>query len=140
MKKLIFSLLLLFCLPCVAQVANQFGTPLPSTAQTALTVNSTDQSNFNYKGGHFIITVTAYTSGTYTPHIQGKDPSTGQYYDILVGSGISAIGTNVIKIYPGIGTSANAASPDILPSVWRVQLIGTSTPAMTIQVDAFLDL
>lgn len=140
MKKLLFSLLLLFCLPCAAQVANQFTTVLPATAQTGATVNSPAQQNFNFRGAHFVIYVSAYTSGTYTPHIQGYDAVSGQWYDILVGTGITAIGETIIKVYPGIAGTANAAANDILPTTWRVQLIGTSTPAMTISVGAFLEL
>jgi hypothetical protein len=140
MRKMLFSLLLFCCLPCMAQVANQFETVLPAIAQTAATVNSPTQQNFNFRGGHFVVYVSAYTSGTYTPHIQGYDAISGQWYDILVGTGISAIGENVVKIYPGISGTTNVAANDILPSVWRVQLIGTSTPAMTISVGVFLEL
>jgi len=139
--KYIIALLCFVCsLASAQQITNTTYTPLPSALQTAATVNSGVQQNANYRGGHFIINVSSYNIGTYTPHIQGLDPVSGNWYDILVGPGISAIGTTIIKVYPGIGASTNAASPDILPLNWRVQLIGTSTPSMTISVDAYLEL
>lgn len=132
--------LLLFASIAHAQTINTTAIPLVSTAQTATTVNSVDQSNLVALGGHFVVNVSAFTSGTYTPHVQGKDPVSGAYYDILVGPAIGATGTTILKVYPGIGAIANAASPDILPLTWRVQLIGASTPSMMISVAVYLDL
>lgn len=122
-----------------AQVSNTTYQPLPQNTYTATTVNSMDQTNNNYKGGHFIINIVTATSGTYTPHIQAKDPISGLYYDILVGSALSAVGTTILKVYPGIGVVANGSASDILPQIWRVQLIGASTPSMVLSVDAYLE-
>lgn len=137
--KYIFCLLLLLSSMASAQVSNTVYTPLPSATQTAATVNSGQQSNSNYRGGHFIVNVTTATSGNYTPHIQGQDPSSGAWYDVLVGAAISTTGTTVLKVYPGIGVSANGSASDILPAVWRVQLIGASTPNMALSVGAYLE-
>lgn len=140
MKKLILSLLLaLGCALAQAQVTNFVTTPLASAAQTAGTVNSADQTNYLFSGGHFVINISAYTSGTYTPHIQGKDPVSGAYYDILVGTALNSAGTTVLKVYPGIGALANGSASDVLPQTWRVQLIGGSSPSMTISVAAYLE-
>lgn len=123
-----------------SQVANTTYTPLPQATQTATTVNSPVQMNYNYRGGHFIINVVTATSGTYTPHIQAQDDSSGIWYDILVGSAISASGITILKVYPGIGAIANGTANDILPKTWRIQLVGASTPNMVISVDAYLEL
>lgn len=123
-----------------AQVSNTTVTPLTSTAQTATSVTSGDFGNFGYRGAHFIVNVTTFTSGTYTPKIQGKDPVTGTYYDILVGPAISATGATILKIYPGISTIANGAASDVLPQTWRVVLTGASTPNMVLSVVANLEI
>jgi hypothetical protein len=122
-----------------AQISNQVANVVSSQTYTATTVNSGDQANFNFKGGQFVVNVSAYTSGTYTPHIQGKDPVSGVYYDILVGPAINATGMTILKIYPGIGVLANGSASDILPQTWRVQLVGASTPSMTLSVQAYLE-
>lgn len=137
MKYLFLLLVFISSLAC-AQTSNATYTPFPSATQTAATVNSGQQSNSNYRGGHFIVNVSTATSGNYTPHIQGQDPVSGAWYDVLVGPAISTTGTTILKVYPGIGIVTNGAAPDILPAVWRVQLIGASTPNMALSVDAYL--
>jgi hypothetical protein len=142
MKRLLI-LLALLCLAPLAQaqeIVNTGAKIFQPTAMTAATVNSNDQFNPNSKGLHLIVNVTSFTSGSYTPHIQGEDPANpGVYYDILVGAAITATGTTVLKVYPGIGTLANGATSDLLPLTWRVQLIGASTPSMTLSVSANLE-
>lgn len=121
-----------------AQLQNLATQILPSAARTATPVDSVDQTNSGWRGVHVIINVTAYTSGTYTPYIQAKDPVSGTYYSILVGPAISATGLTVLKIYPGMATIANGASADFLPRIWRVRFVGASSPSMTFSVGAFL--
>ncbi len=131
--------LFVFCLvQCAHAQNNSVYKPIPSAAYTASQVNSPDMGNSSYLGGQFIINVSAYTSGSYTVKLQGKDPVSGVYYDILVGTALSSTGITILKLYPGIATSANAAASDVLPQTWRVQLNGAATPSMTLSVDAVL--
>lgn len=139
MKKIIAITLILFASVAGAQqLGNLTGTVLTSSARTATQTLSPDITNPQWRGGHFIIDVSAYTSGTLTPTIQGKDSASGQYYDILVGSAISATGVTVLKVYPGIAASANAAASDVLPRVWRFKMTGTATPVVTYSVGSQL--
>lgn len=121
-----------------AQAGNLGSIVLPSAARTTAQVNSSDISNLTWSGVHVIVNVTAFVSGTYTPKIQGKDPVSGTYYDILVGPAIGATGATVLKVYPGITTVANGAASDVLPRVWRVQLNGAASQSMTFSVGANL--
>lgn len=140
MKKTFALFLFCLCAGAFAQVTNTSAKPLPLATYTATTVNSPDQVNNNYRGGHFIINVVTATSGTYTPRIQALDPVSGNWYDILVGSAISTAGTTVLKVYPGIGVVANGSASDVLPPTWRVQLTGASTPNMILSVTTNLEL
>jgi hypothetical protein len=124
----------------MAQTSNATFTPFASNALTSTTVNSPDIQNDKYRGAHVIVNVSTFTSGTYTPKIQGKDPVTGTYYDILVGPAIAATGTTILKIYPGIGTVVNGAASDVLPQTWRVVLTGASTPNMVLSVVANMEI
>lgn len=140
MKKIILAALLAVSLSASAQqLGNLSGTLLSSSARTATSVVTPDQTNPQWRGGHFIINVSAYTRGTYTPTIQAKDPASGTYYPILIGSAISSTGTTVLKVYPGITAVANGATSDILPRTWRLSFAGTSTPTMTFGVGMFLE-
>lgn len=127
----------LWCLLCgiaFGQAANLSGTVIASAAQTSAQVNSTDQTNSSFMCGHIIVTVSAYTSGNYTPKLQAKDAASGNYYDILVGLPMSGTGTQVLKVCPSVGQIVNGATADFLPRIWRVQLNGLSTPSMTFSV------
>lgn len=111
-------------------------TVLASAARTA-TVDSADQTNHNARGAHVIIDVTAITATpSITPKIQVKDPASAKYYDVLVGVAITAVGTTVIKVYPGIAASANAAASDILGRTWRVRVEHADADSITYSVGA----
>lgn len=137
--KLIRLLLLALLLP-LAVLAQQPTTGnngngiLFASAQQNTTVNSSDQTNLTYQGAHIVINTTAYTSGTYTPHVQGKDPNSGVYYDILVGTGsntVTGTGTIVLKVYPGTGAIAGGATNDMLPQIWRLQMVASGGAVAT---------
>ena len=111
---------------------------LASLARTA-SVNTPDQVNPGHRGLHLIIDVTSITlTPSVVPTIQGKDPLSGKYYDLLVGVAIIAIGTTILKVYPGIAASANVAASDILPSIWRVQFVHADADSITYSVAAVL--
>lgn len=111
---------------------------LASAARTA-SADSADFTNHNWKGGHFIIDVSAITA---TPSIvvtvQGKDSISGNYYDILVGVAITATGTTVLKVYPGIGQVINGAASDILPRTYRVSVANADGDSITYSISANL--
>lgn len=130
--------LLLFALPAAAQLQNLAVQILPSAARTDAEVLSADQTNSGWRGAHIIVNVSAYTSGTYTLYVQGKDPVSGTYYNILVGTALSATGISIYKIYPGVSVLVNGSASDILPRIWRVRLVGASTPSMTFSVGAVM--
>lgn len=95
-----------------------------ASATKFATESSADFTNYNHRGLHVIIDITAETVGgsthTITPKIEGKDTESGKYYTILEGVALTAVGTTVLKIYPGISASANVSASDLLPRTWRV--------------------
>lgn len=141
MKALKLAVSVLFSLLSAAAAAQGLATGsitlMGAAALTAATVNSSTIPNLGARGGHFIFTTTAYSAGTYTAHIQGQDPASGNFYDVLIATGsnvISGNGTVVLKVAPGVGAIAGGATNDFLPSVFRVQLIGAASQSMTIGV------
>lgn len=111
---------------------------LASAARTA-TTTSTDQHNENHRGGHFAINVTALAATpSIVAKIQGKDPASNEWYDVLVGAAITATGLTVLKVYPGITPSANASACDVLPVTWRVVVTHADADSITYSVGASL--
>lgn len=115
-----------------AQVA---GLAIVATAGTT----NIDQANLNCRGLHLVIDITAIsgTVPTLTVTIQGKDPISGKYYDILASAALNAVATTVLKVYPGLTASANVAVNDILPREWRCKIVaGGTTPNVTATIAA----
>ena len=115
---------------------------LASAARTAATTSSINTViNSAYRGCHIIIDVTVDpASASITPTIQGYDTVSGKYYTLLVGNAIAAVGTTVLRIYPGLSASANVIANDILPSKFRVSMAVADTDSMTYSVSASLVL
>ena len=119
---------------------NSEETILASAARTA-TLNSADFINYNAKGLHVVINVTALTAApSIVPFIQGKDPISGTYYDILEGLPITTTGINIIKVYPGISAVVNVSASDLLPRTYRVRLEHANGNSITYSVAGALVL
>jgi len=102
-----------------------------TTAQTTEDQHSTDD------GVIVIVTVTAKAAaGSLTPSIQGKDPATGDYYDILTATAITATGTYTYYVGPSPGTnSALTKTVSIgLPDPWRVSVAVGNADSYTYSV------
>lgn len=119
-----------------AQATNQALSVTASRAVTG-TVTLSDIANPSWRGAHVVVTATAMSGGTVTPKIQGKDPVSGGYYDIATGTAISGAGSQVMKVYPGI-TPTTGTVADFLPAIWRVQLVGSSSPVGTLSIGGSL--
>lgn len=105
------------------------------TAAGAGTVNTNDLQNVNATGLTVVVDITAITgtSPTLTVTIQGKDVASGKYYTILAGAALTATGTTVMRIYPGITqTNTNVLASLTVPEWFRISYtIGGTTPAVT---------
>ncbi len=86
------------------------------------------------KGGHFIIDVTVGATLSITPTIDAFDPASGKWYNILTGVAITATGTTVLRVYPGVTAAANVAVSDVLPPVWRMVMTHGNANAATYTV------
>lgn len=94
-------------------------------------VNGLDQTNSNAKGLIVIVDITAITGTSVTVTIQGKDPTSGKYYTILASAALTATGTTVMRVYPGLVASANVTANDILPRTWRVITTASALTVLT---------
>lgn len=130
-KALLATIILTLAAINPAQAQNKGGVLLPSAARTATSVTSSDVINSAGASVVVVLDVTAYTSGTLTLTIQGKDPASGKYYTLLTGAAVNSISTNVYKIGPGLPVTANVSANDLVPVAWRISIAGASTPIAT---------
>jgi hypothetical protein len=100
---------------------NVDGTAYASAARTATPTPMTDAVNYNGKGLWVVIDVTSVTSTpSVTFTIQGKDPVSGKYVDLLTSAAIATVSTVSLQIHPGLTAAANTVANGILPRVWRI--------------------
>lgn len=115
-------------------------TALKLSAATA-SANGNDIENLGSTGAHVVIDITAIsgTSPTATFTVEGKDEVSGKYYTILASAALTAVGTTVLKIYPGLTAAANSVANDIIPRVFRVTAtLGGTSPSVTATVGVSL--
>lgn len=90
-------------------------------------------------GLHVVIDVTAVAlTPSVVPTIDGYDVLSDKWYTLLTGAAITATGTTVLKIYPGITATANVSASDIIPSQIRVVMTHADTDSITYSVAAHL--
>lgn len=115
-------------------------TVYPSLARTTLQNGATiNDGNHPRLGGLFFFNATAIGAApSVTPTIQGFDPGSGLWYDILVGAAKTATGLTILRVYPGMTAAANLVANDFLPPQWRINVAVGNADSMTYSITALL--
>lgn len=103
------------------------GKILQATMQAAGTVTGADTSIRDAKGAIFTVDVTLATSVSVVFTIQGYDPTSAKWVDILASAAKTATGTFDMIVYPGVTVAANVALSQPLHSTFRVKAVSTGT-------------
>jgi hypothetical protein len=115
------------------------GAIITLTNAGAGTTNSADQENNGGRGLAVVLDITA-NSGTIdvTLNIQVKDKASGKYITLLSSVSKTATGTYRYVVYPTITASANLIAQDVLPEIWRLQVVcgAGSSPQVTLTAGA----
>jgi len=112
-----------------------------SLTNAAVDGQSANLSNPIGRGAKIVVDITAIsgTTPSLTVIVEGLDPVSGKYYTILQSAALTAIGTTVLPIFPGLAAVANVSVNDVLPNSWRVRYdIEGTTPQVTATVAACL--
>lgn len=111
---------------------------LAASGSHASTFSIADQTNLAYRGLHLVVNVTA-VAGTpsISPHIQGKDPVSLNYYDVLVGAAFSTTGTYLYSLGPGVNRITNGVA-DYLPVTWRISMVHGTADSVTYSLGGVL--
>jgi hypothetical protein len=75
--------------------------------------------------GRFLDVIIDITSvgagpGTTVVTIDGKDPASGKYYNLLTSAVLNGVATTVLRVGPGLTAVANTTVNQALPGIWRV--------------------
>ncbi len=96
-----------------------------SASRAAATYNSSNLKFPNAKRAHVVIDVTNVGGGpgTLVVKVQGLDPVSGNWYDILTFASINSVSIVAGKIAAGIPVVANLAVDDVLPETFRINAV-----------------
>src|SRR5260221_9037404 len=108
---------------------NQDNITLINATGVSTTQTSADQTNYNGRGAHFWLNITAITAGSVAMLVRGKDLVSGQYLNILTQAVQAATGFTAIEIGPGITVAANVSAATQLPRTYDVQALVVTGPA-----------
>ncbi len=121
--------------------ANSFSKNLYLPIARTVSPTAEIQNDINHPrlGGHFIIRTSAVGAApSVVPSIEAQDPLSAIWYSLLTGVAITAIGTTILKIYPGLTPVANAVASDFIPPVWRFSMTHGNSDSITYSVAANL--
>lgn len=117
-----------------------YAVPLYPSAARTTAQTGTDQTQLQQPaagvGVIVVVDITAYTSGSITVTLQGKDPTSGKYYTILASAALAAAATTTLRVFPGATAAANTAANDVLPAVWRVNVAVADATSITYSIGA----
>lgn len=123
----------------ITEVSDEVVTVFASAARTATPTPFDGSASAGVRGLHLVIDATAVTA---TPSVvftvQGADPVSGKFYTILASAAITATGTTVLRVYPGLTAAANTVASDVLPPRWRVIATHADADSITYSVAALL--
>lgn len=105
-----------------------------SVVGATVTQTTQDFRNEWGTGAEIYFNVSAIGVGNVTLKIQGKDPTSGQYYDILAGAAVGSNGFTRYQIYPGAPVAVNSTTNDIFPFTWRAVVTANNASPVTYSV------
>ena len=102
-----------------------------SSASRTATTSTTNANISGAIGAHLLINVSAGTTGGITPKIEGYDPVSATYYNLLTGTAITSTGHTVLRVGIGLESAANTIANEYLPEDVKVTVTHATTGAYT---------
>lgn len=109
-----------------------------SAARTA-TPTAVSIPTGRYRYLHLTMDITAVTATpALTITIDGLDPGTGKYYNLLTSTALATVSTTTLRVGPGLTNSANLIANDVLPSTIRITVTHGDADSATYSMGANL--
>lgn len=106
---------------------NNIDVTLLASASRTTTQTSADITTYNLSGISVFLNMTVVGTGSVTVTINGKDPASGVYYNILTGAAVVTNVGNLYRVMPGIPAVANKDVNAYLPRI--IQIVVTANNA-----------
>jgi hypothetical protein len=99
---------------------NNVEVTLLASASRTTTQTSADITTYNLGAIQVILDMTTVGTGSVTVSIDGKDPASGKYYNLLTGAAVVTNVTNVYTVDPSVPAVANVTAQKRLPRTIRI--------------------
>lgn len=91
------------------------------------------------RGLHLVVDVTAIvTTPSIVVTVDALDVLSGKFYNLITSAALVAVGTTVLRVYPGATPAANLAVNDCLTETVRVTVTHGNANSITYSVSAHL--
>jgi hypothetical protein len=126
--------------PEISEPTTLLGVPNPPVLQAVGAAPQPAGGGFKAQndGGRFLDVIIDITNvgagpGTLTVTIDGQDPASGKWYNLLTSAVLSAVATTVLRVGVGLTPVANQAVSLPVPKVFRVvPTVGVNPIAFTV--------
>jgi len=116
-------------------MADKYNRSIYQSAARTATPTAIQVDDDNVQGIQVIIDVTASAATpSVVPTIDGFDPLSEKWYNLLTGSAITGTSTTVLRIHPELTAAANLTAQDFLPEVYRVVMTHADADSITYTV------
>lgn len=116
------------------QAYNNLIVTLLSSAARTTTQTSADQTNFNHTKLVVILDMTVVGTGSVTLTINGKDPASAKYYNLLTGAAVTTNVTNVYTLALGVTAVANTTVNAFIPRIFQIVVTANNANTATYSV------
>lgn len=112
---------------------------LAASAERTATLNTPNQTNRGHRGVVVIVRVSALTGApSLSTRIIAPSPSGTHAWMFSAATAITAVGSKVYILYPGITAGGDERVNTVLPRTWYVQVSHANADPITYSVDALL--
>lgn len=110
------------------------------TPRTATPAGAAIVTKSNSRGARGLLVVIDVTAKTSSPSVvftvSGVDAISGKSFTLIVSAAITAVGTTLLRIYPGLTPAANLVVSDVLPAQWKITPVHGNGDSITYSVSA----
>lgn len=108
-----------------------------SAARTA-TPTAVTVPRGRYRAIKLVIDITAGSTLSITPKIEGVDSVSGKVFALITGAALTGVSTTVLTVYPGATAAANLTVNDRLPDYLKVTVTHGNATSCTYTVAVHL--
>tara|TARA_R110002126_G_scaffold522_1_gene3337 strand:- start:253 stop:618 length:366 start_codon:yes stop_codon:yes gene_type:complete len=106
-----------------------------SVARTATPAAVSVEDDYVFGIQVSIVVSAAAATPSVVPTIDGYDPLSDTWYNLLTGAALTGTGTTILRVHPDLTAVTNLTSQDFLPKKYRLVMTHADTDSITYTVN-----